>query len=93
MNKINELLLLKKNSENLVLDDEVLIYFNKLFNNNLSPTKQQVNKFKTNKNSISNKINLILNKLSDNNIDNLLIEFIENIGFVEINDYQIILLI
>lgn len=36
-----------------------------------------------NKDIISNKINLILNKLSESNIDNLIIEFIQNINQVD----------
>jgi hypothetical protein len=36
----------------------------------------------------SNKVNLILNKLSENNIDNLVIEFIENVKITTIEDYN-----
>ena len=39
------------------------------------------------KENISNKINLILNKLSDSNVDNLIIEFIDNIGQISFDDY------
>ena len=39
--------------------------------------------FQNNKDIISNKINLILNKLSESNIDNLIIEFIQNINQID----------
>jgi hypothetical protein len=45
-------------------------------------------KLKQMKDKISNKVNLILNKLSENNIDNLVIEFIENIKINNIDDYN-----
>jgi hypothetical protein len=45
-------------------------------------------KIKLLKDKISNKINLILNKISENNIDNLVIEFIENIRIQSIDEYN-----
>jgi hypothetical protein len=45
-------------------------------------------KIKIIKDKKSNKINLILNKISENNIDNLVIEFIENIKINSIEDYH-----
>lgn len=40
------------------------------------------------KDKINNKINLILNKLTENNIDNLIFEFIENVKITNIYDYN-----
>jgi len=40
------------------------------------------------KDKISNKVNLILNKLSENNLNNLVIEFIENIKITTIEHYN-----
>ena len=45
-------------------------------------------KLQSMKDKISNKVNLILNKLSDTNIDNLVIEFIQNIKLNNIDDYN-----
>ena len=45
-------------------------------------------KIKIIKDKKSNKINLILNKISENNINNLIIEFIENIKITSIEDYH-----
>lgn len=45
-------------------------------------------KLKIIKDKISNKINLILNKLTENNINNLVIEFINSIYIYNINDYN-----
>ena len=42
------------------------------------------------KDRIDNKVNLILNKLSEMNFDNLLIEFVENINKITENDFNII---
>jgi hypothetical protein len=53
-------------------------------NNNILKNKKIQNK----KCNIMNKINLILNKLSESNIDALVIEFIDNIGQIDINEYN-----
>ena len=45
-------------------------------------------KLQNKKENIINKVNLILNKLSESNIDNLVIEFLENINQVEQFDYE-----
>lgn len=45
-------------------------------------------KIKLLKDKISNKINLILNKISENNIDNLIVEFIENIRIQSQDEYN-----
>ena len=43
------------------------------------------------KDKIPNKVNLILNKLSENNTDNLIFEFIENIKILNIENYNEVL--
>lgn len=45
-------------------------------------------KLKMMKDKISNKVNLIFNKLSENNIENLVIEFIETVKIQSIDDYN-----
>jgi hypothetical protein len=47
-------------------------------------------KFRLDKDKIKNKIILILNKVSENNIDNLIIEFLCNINIENENDFEII---
>lgn len=47
-------------------------------------------KLQNKKDNIENKVNLILNKLSESNHDNLLMEFINNIGQVSIEEYNLI---
>lgn len=54
--------------------------------NNTSILKNQ--KIQSKKDNISNKVNLILNKLSENNVDNLLSEFIENINQVDKDSFE-----
>jgi hypothetical protein len=45
-------------------------------------------KIKIIKDKITNKVNLILNKLSENNTNNLILEFIENIKIINIENYN-----
>lgn len=45
-------------------------------------------KLQNKKDNIENKVNLILNKLSENNIENLLLEFINNIGQISSEEYN-----
>jgi len=52
-------------------------YFKKPLNNSLKKEISSVNKF-----------NLILNKLSETNFNNIIIEFIENINFLTFNEYN-----
>jgi hypothetical protein len=49
---------------------------------------QKNNKVKISKDKISNKVKLILNKLSQNNINSLILEFIQNIKICTIEDYN-----
>jgi len=46
------------------------------------------NKIKINKDKVSNKVKLILNKLSENNINNLVLEFIQNIKINTQDDFN-----
>jgi hypothetical protein len=46
------------------------------------------NKIKINKDKVSNKVKLILNKLSQNNINNLVLEFIQNIKINTQDDFD-----
>jgi len=46
------------------------------------------NKIKINKDKVSNKVKLILNKLSQNNINNLVLEFIQNIKINTQDDFN-----
>ena len=48
------------------------------------------NKFQINKNKIQNKLILILNKVSSDNIDKLVIEYLMNINIKNIQEYEII---
>jgi len=89
---INNFLSYKSN--NTVLDNKTLDYLFSLFGhcNKKKKVKSNVNVLKNRdlqgvKENISNKINLILNKLSDSNVDNLIIEFIDNIGQISFDDY------
>ena len=45
-------------------------------------------KIQNKKDIISNKVNLILNKLSESNIDNLIIEFVENINQIDTDNFD-----
>jgi hypothetical protein len=63
-----------------------------IFNNNSNYKKSNQilknPKIKLIKEKISNKVNLILNKLSENNLSNLLIEFFNNIKILNIDDFN-----
>ena len=86
---ISTFILFKSNINTQELNNEILKKLNILFPD---VEKRNKNKYKNNilktqkiqnqKENISNKVNLILNKLSEKNIDNLVIEFIENINQV-----------
>jgi hypothetical protein len=89
---------LRYNEECLYLDNEIIESIIDTYSNNkykktkynqkkiLPVIKNQ--KLKQIKDKISNKVNLILNKLSENNIDNLVIEFINNVKINNIDDYN-----
>jgi hypothetical protein len=82
-----------------ILDSDIIEFILNNFMNTTkdkkykSQTKKTINilknpKIKIIKDKISNKVNLILNKISENNIENLVIEFIENIKLVNIEEYN-----
>jgi len=92
---------LKNHSECAMLDDEIINAFLDSFNyntvkkykKNYTPIKKTNQilknpKIKLIKEKISNKVNLILNKLSDNNLQNLLTEFFQNVKIITIDDYN-----
>ena len=61
------------------------------FNNNNYKKSNQIlknPKIKLIKEKISNKVNLILNKLSENNLSSLLIEFFQNIKILNFDDFN-----
>ena len=80
-----------QNIENNILESLMNIFEkkNKKFfikpksNNILKNAKQQHSK-----DSIFNKVNLILNKLSESNLNNLVIEFIDSINYLDENDFN-----
>ena len=85
----------KHNPDNQNIDNNILESLMNIFekknkkffikpksNNILKNAKQQHSK-----DNISNKVNLILNKLSDSNLNNLVIEFIESINYLDEIDF------
>lgn len=96
---IETLLNIKNHPDCLILDEDrlniiksilnVTNFKKKKNNKNVNITKKP--NFLLKKNKIDNKIIYILNKLSESNINDLLVEFIKNININDINDYNIIL--
>ena len=87
--------LFKSNINTQELNNDILKKLNILFpdieKKNRNKNKNNVlknQKVQNQKENISNKVNLILNKLSEKNIDNLIIEFIENINQVSIESFK-----
>jgi len=92
---IKQFITFKTDNDTSELDKNIFNLFKSLFSGidknkkhkkfakkvNLNILKNQT--VQNNKDIISNKINLILNKLSESNIDNLIIEFIQNINQVD----------
>ena len=99
---INIFLNLRSHENCLILDPNIVSSIVNSFTNidNKNQSKKYKNqpkkiinilknpKIKLIKDKISNKVNLILNKLSENNIENLVIEFIENIKITNIDEYN-----
>ena len=97
---INIFLSLKTNNEVQELDSKTIDSLYSLFGNidktrrnkkfnkktNVNILKNQ--KIQNKKEIISNKVNLILNKMSESNIDSLIIEFVENINQVDDDNYD-----
>lgn len=87
----------KYNKECLILDNTVIDSISNTFNGIKQKKKIQIKKplnilknsnLKQLKDKISNRVNLILNKISENNIDNLVVEFIENVKINNLNDFN-----
>lgn len=91
---------LKNNKDCLYLDNNIIESFIDIFTNSNNKNKKNKiipkksiaviknPKLRQIKDKISNKVNLILNKISENNIDNLVIEFIDNVNITNIDDYN-----
>jgi hypothetical protein len=98
--EIESLLKLKLHNDCLNLDPSIIELITNLYCNNDYKNKKNKNyqkkivnilknpKIQIIKDKILNKVNLILNKLSENNIENLTIEFLENIKINNINDFN-----
>lgn len=97
---INIFLSLKTNESVQELDSKTLELISNLFGSidknkkgkkNIKKTNVNILKnqnIQTKKDKIVNRVNLILNKLSESNIDNLIIEFIENINQVDQENFE-----
>jgi hypothetical protein len=97
---INNFLSFKTNPEVQNLDSTTLKLINTLFpnvdryrrskkNNNKQSTQLLKNhKLQNKKELVANRVNLILNKMSESNIENLVLEFIENINQIESDDWE-----
>lgn len=101
MNKIDisSFILFKTHSETQELSNEILKKLNLIFpdiDKKRNRNKNKNNVLKTQKiliqkENISNKVNMILNKLSEKNIDSLVIEFINSINQISNETYEEIL--
>lgn len=90
---INTFLSYKTKEETQELDSKTIEFLHSLFgssdkNKNKDKKIKKVNilknhKIQNSKDSINNKVNLILNKLSESNVDNLIVEFLDNINQVD----------
>ena len=89
----------KNNEEVQNLDSQVLELFTQLFGGfdknkkNKKSNKTNVNilknqKIQNKKDSMVNRVNLILNKLSESNIESLITEFLDNINQVDLENFE-----
>jgi hypothetical protein len=93
---VSTLLSLKSHPDVQNLDDEKIKILMSLFGNHILKKKIKKSsnhilknhKMQNQKDTIENKINLILNKLSETNIDSLLFEFIDNINQVTEEEFE-----
>ena len=97
---INLFLSFKSNTEVQELDEDILENLVSIFGvidknkkNKKYAKKSNINilknqKFQNKKDNIVNRINLILNKLSESNIDVLVIEFLENINQIDTENFD-----
>jgi hypothetical protein len=91
---------LKDSSQNKELDLNTINFILDSFDNNDNKKSKKFSSYKKNsiiqknskvkivKDKISNKVKLILNKLSQNNVNNLILEFIQNIKINSIEEYN-----
>lgn len=99
MNSI-KLLNLKNNTKYQILSETIIKNINELFSQSNIKFKNKKykktsnilknNNFQLNKNKIENKTILILNKVSNDNIDNLVTEFLQNINITNNDEYNLI---
>ena len=83
----------KLDSKTIETINKLCINSQKKYKNNNESTHNMIlknPKIQNKKDNIDNKVNLILNKLSEDNIDNLLVEFINNIGQISCEEYNIV---
>ena len=97
---INKFLAFKMDINTQELNQNVIDVLNSLFGsvdkykkNKKFVKKPNVNilknqKIQNKKDIMSNKVNLILNKLSESNIDSLIIEFVQNINQIDIENFE-----
>jgi hypothetical protein len=101
---LKSFLQLKNHKDCKDLDIEVITFILESFENSEGKKQKKYNfnnsnykksnqilknpKIKLIKEKISNKVNLILNKLSENNLSSLLIEFFQNIKIVNLDDFN-----
>jgi hypothetical protein len=97
---INTFLSFKTNEGVQELDSKTIELLNELFGSvdknkkgkkfikkpNVNILKNQ--KIQSKKENIVNRVNLILNKLSESNMDNLVIEFLENINQIDLDNWE-----
>jgi len=97
---INTFLSFKTNEDVQELDSKTIELLNELFGSvdknkkgkkfikkpNVNILKNQ--KIQSKKENIVNRVNLILNKLSESNMDNLVIEFLENINQIDLDNWE-----
>jgi len=95
-----QLLDLKNNTKYQILDEKIISEINNLFSNSNIKFKNKKykktsnilknNNFQLNKNKIENKTILILNKVSNDNINKLVVEFLQNVNIKLKEDYELI---
>ena len=78
---------LKDIDDNKIIEDIYINMFNKIFGSDYTIIKK--NTKPDNKNKIDNKMLAVLNKLTDNNIENIVIEFLKNINKINNEEYEL----
>jgi hypothetical protein len=95
---INNFLIWKTDKSTQELDITIINKLNLLFGNLIKKSKKNIKKNNVNilknqkiqnkKDNIDSKVNLILNKLSELNINSLIIEFIQNINQIDLKHFE-----